>query len=58
MLRTMARLAAAGLIAATGLTGAARAQSETFDKPITIYVAGTAGGGIDLLARALARHMG
>ncbi len=58
MLRTMARLAAASLIAATGLTGAARAQSETFDKPITIYVAGTAGGGIDLLARALARHMG
>ena len=58
MLRSMARLAAASLIAATSLTGAARAQSETFDKPITIYVAGTAGGGIDLLARALARHMG
>ena len=58
MFRSMARLAAASLIAATGLTGAARAQSETFDKPITIYVAGTAGGGIDLLARALARHMG
>ncbi len=58
MLRSMARLAAASLIAATGLTGVARAQSETFDKPITIYVAGTAGGGIDLLARALARHMG
>ena len=58
MLRTLARLAAASLIAATSLTGAARAQSETFDKPITIYVAGTAGGGIDLLARALARHMG
>jgi tripartite-type tricarboxylate transporter receptor subunit TctC len=58
MFRTMARLAAASLIAATGLTGAARAQSENFDKPVTIYVAGTAGGGIDLLARALARHMG
>ena len=58
MLRSMARLAAASLIAATGLTGAARAQSETFDKPLTISVAGTAGGGIDLLARALARHMG
>jgi len=58
MFRSMARLAAASLIAATGLTGAAQAQSETFDKPITIYVAGTAGGGIDLLARALARHMG
>ena len=58
MFRSMAKLAAASLIAATGLTGAAHAQSETFDKPITIYVAGTAGGGIDLLARALARHMG
>ena len=58
MFRSMAQLAAASLIAVTGLTGAANAQSETFDKPITIYVAGTAGGGIDLLARALARHMG
>ena len=58
MFRSMARLVAASLIAATGLTTAARAQSDTFDKPVTIYVAGTAGGGIDLLARALARHMG
>jgi len=58
MFASMTRLAAAGLIASMSLTGAARAQSETFDKPITIYVAGTAGGGIDLLARALARHMG
>ncbi len=55
---SMPRLAAASLIALLSLTGALRAQSETFDKPITIYVAGTAGGGIDLLARALARHMG
>jgi hypothetical protein len=28
------------------------------DKPVTIYVAGTAGGGIDLYARLLARHFG
>ena len=28
------------------------------DKPVTIYVAGTAGGGIDLYARLLARHLG
>ena len=28
------------------------------DRPITIYVAGTAGGGIDLYARMLARHIG
>jgi len=58
MLGSMTRLAAASLIAATSLAGAAQAQSESFDKPITVYVAGTAGGGIDLLARALARHMG
>ena len=55
---SMTRLAAASLIAATSLISAAQAQSESFDKPITVYVAGTAGGGIDLLARALARHMG
>jgi len=54
----MTRLVAASLIALISLAGPLRAQSETFDKPITIYVAGTAGGGIDLLARALARHMG
>ena len=58
MFRTIARLVAAGLILCAGLTNAARAQSDSFDKPVTIYVAGTAGGGIDLLARALARHMG
>ena len=58
MLGPMTRLAAASLIAATSLISAAQAQSESFDKPITVYVAGTAGGGIDLLARALARHMG
>jgi len=28
------------------------------DRPVTIYVAGTAGGGIDLYARLVARHMG
>ena len=58
MFRSMTRLAAAGLLASASLIGSAQAQSETFDKPVTIYVAGTAGGGIDLLARALARHMG
>jgi tripartite-type tricarboxylate transporter receptor subunit TctC len=31
---------------------------DTIDKPINIYVAGTAGGGIDLYARVLARHFG
>ena len=31
---------------------------DTIDRPINLYVAGTAGGGIDLYARVLARHMG
>ena len=57
MLRPMIRLAGC-LIASVACAGAASAQSETFDKTVTIYVAGTAGGGIDLLGRALARHMG
>jgi tripartite-type tricarboxylate transporter receptor subunit TctC len=38
-----------------GATPAATAQ-ETIDRPVTIYVAGTAGGGIDLYARLFARH--
>ena len=33
-------------------------QGETMPKVITIYVAGTAGGGIDLYARMLGRHIG
>ena len=32
--------------------------SDTIDRPITIYVAGTAGGGIDLYARMVSRHLG
>jgi tripartite-type tricarboxylate transporter receptor subunit TctC len=34
------------------------AVDHTIDRPINIYVAGTAGGGIDLYARLLARHIG
>ncbi len=34
------------------------AAQETITKPITLYVAGTAGGGIDLYARLLGRHLG
>ena len=34
------------------------AAQDTIDRPINIYVAGTAGGGIDLYARVLARHIG
>jgi tripartite-type tricarboxylate transporter receptor subunit TctC len=40
-----------------GLAQAAAAQ-ETIERPVTIYVAGTAGGGIDLYARLFARHFG
>src|SRR5712691_5004895 len=32
--------------------------ADIIDRPVTIYVAGTAGGGIDLYARLVARHMG
>jgi tripartite-type tricarboxylate transporter receptor subunit TctC len=34
-----------------------RAQ-DSIDRPVTIYVAGTAGGGIDLFARLVSRHLG
>jgi tripartite-type tricarboxylate transporter receptor subunit TctC len=34
------------------------AAQDTIERPINIYVAGTAGGGIDLYARVVARHFG
>ena len=43
--------------AALCLMGTARAQ-ETIDKPITLYAAGTAGGGVDLYGRLLGHHLG
>lgn len=49
---------AAGLCLALATGSFASAQIDTIDKPVTIYVAGTAGGGIDLLGRAVARHLG
>jgi len=36
---------------------AGKAQ-DIIDRPVTIYVAGTAGGGIDLYARLVGRHIG
>ncbi len=36
----------------------AGATQDTIDRPVTIYVAGTAGGGIDLYARLVGRHIG
>jgi tripartite-type tricarboxylate transporter receptor subunit TctC len=43
-----------GMVAA--LADAPADAQESFDRPIVITVAGTAGGGIDLYARLLARH--
>ena len=51
------RLAACTFLSTGLLAGVATAQ-ETIDKPITIYAAGTAGGGVDLYGRALGRHIG
>jgi tripartite-type tricarboxylate transporter receptor subunit TctC len=34
------------------------AAQDAIDRPMTIYVAGTAGGGIDLYARLVSRHIG
>jgi tripartite-type tricarboxylate transporter receptor subunit TctC len=57
MLRSSLSLCVASLL--LGWTHAGHAQSpDTIDRPVTIYVAGTAGGGIDLYARVVARHLG
>ena len=32
--------------------------ADIIDRPINIYVAGTAGGGVDLYARLVGRHIG
>jgi tripartite-type tricarboxylate transporter receptor subunit TctC len=57
MLRSCLSLCAVSLF--VGWTQAGHAQSpETIDRPVTIYVAGTAGGGIDLYARLVGRHLG
>jgi tripartite-type tricarboxylate transporter receptor subunit TctC len=40
------------------MAGAPVFAQDTIDRPINVYVAGTAGGGIDLYARVLARHLG
>ena len=61
MLRPFARtssaliLAFAALLLADSQPGQAQ---DTIDRPVTIYVAGTAGGVIDLFARMLSRHIG
>jgi tripartite-type tricarboxylate transporter receptor subunit TctC len=45
-------------MAMPALCSAAPAAADSIERPISIYVAGTAGGGIDLYARVLARHLG
>ena len=56
MLRSLLSLCAASLLLGWQ---AGHAQSpDTIDRPVTIYVAGTAGGGIDLYARLVGRHLG
>lgn len=48
-----------GLAVAAGASVSAGAQGpDVIDRPVTIYVAGTAGGGIDLYARVVGRHLG
>jgi tripartite-type tricarboxylate transporter receptor subunit TctC len=57
VLRSSLSLCVASLL--LGWTQAGHAQSpDTIDRPVMIYVAGTAGGGIDLYARLIARHLG
>ncbi|MGD0025437.1 MAG: hypothetical protein ABSC37_12575, partial [Xanthobacteraceae bacterium] len=40
------------------LQEAAAHGAETIDRPVMIYVAGTAGSGIDLFGRLVGRHLG
>jgi tripartite-type tricarboxylate transporter receptor subunit TctC len=47
----------AALAVSAALSASAFAQ-ETMDKPLTVYAAGTAGGGVDLFGRLLARYIG
>ena len=54
----MIRMRWLGICAAAVLLGTPAAAQQSIDRPINIYVAGTAGGGIDLYARVVARHFG
>jgi tripartite-type tricarboxylate transporter receptor subunit TctC len=55
---TWRRAALLGMVALVATWAAFAHAQETITKPVTIYVAGTAGGGIDLYARLLGRHLG
>lgn len=55
-MRLLRALIAAGLLAPAPLSSVL--AQAIIDKPVTIYVAGTAGGGIDIFARVVGRHLG
>ena len=60
-LRSLGTAALASALAwtlACSLPWAPAAAQDSIDRPINIYVAGTAGGGIDLYARVVGRHLG
>jgi tripartite-type tricarboxylate transporter receptor subunit TctC len=57
MLRSPVALLGCVVALASGWTQPGSAQ-DTIDRPVIIYVAGTAGGGIDLYARLVSRHIG
>jgi tripartite-type tricarboxylate transporter receptor subunit TctC len=54
----MMRLRWLGFTAVAALIWTPAAAQQSIDRPINIYVAGTAGGGIDLYARVVARYFG
>jgi len=56
MLRSPVALLGCVVALASGWTQPGSAQ-DTIDRPVIIYVAGTAGGGIDLYARLVSRHI-
>jgi len=57
LLRLFSSISLVYALALVALCGAARAQSHTELKSITIVVGSSAGGGYDTYARVLARHM-
>ena len=57
MLRSSLSLCVVSLLLGWAQPGNAQSPDK-IDRPVTIYVAGTAGGGIDLYARLVGRHLG
>jgi tripartite-type tricarboxylate transporter receptor subunit TctC len=58
MARSAALLIGTALCGLISIPQTAALSVENITHPITIYVAGTAGGGIDLFARLVGRHLG